>query len=399
MKKNEVFDIYRSCIMNTYTRSPVVFVKGKGSYLWDIDGKKYIDLFPGWAVSVLGHCPSPLVNALRYQASRLVHLPNNFYHIQQAKLAKELCYRVPFESRVFFCNSGAEAVEGALKLARAWGSSRGKNKIIAMNNSFHGRTMGALTLTGQRSYQKGFDPLLPMVDIVDFNDIKALDGRIDDKTCAIILELVQGEGGVNVAKKEYVEQLRKLCDINDVLLIFDEVQTGIGRCGHWFCFEHYGVEPDIFTLAKGLGGGVPIGAVVARAEVASAFSPGMHATTFGGSPIVSRASFSVLKEVQRKKLLSRVRRLSDECMGIFQKWKEKWPDKIKDVRGIGFMFGLELSVECKPVVEKAMENGLLINCTHKYVLRVMPALNVPEKVLFKGLDILEEVLDETFSIS
>ncbi len=398
MKKQDVFDAYVSCIMNTYSRFPIVFTKGKGSFLWDIDGKKYIDLFPGWAVSVLGHCPSSVINGIRYQAARLVHLPNNFYHIQQAKLAKELCLLLPFEAKAFFCNSGAEAVEGALKLARAWGASRGKKKIIAMKNSFHGRTMGALTLTGQSVYQQGFDPLVPAVETVEFNDINALEQAIDEKTCAVALELVQGEGGVNIASEEYVGAVRELCDKKDVLLIFDEVQTGIGRCGQWFCFQNYDVCPDIMTLAKGLGGGVPIGAVVARKHIADVFRPGMHATTFGGSPLVCKASLGVLKEIRKKGLLKRVRRLSDKCVDLFKSWQKRWPDKIKDVRAMGFMFGIELKAECKGIVESSLRKGLLINCTHGKVLRIMPALNIPEKVLFSGLEILEGVLDEAFSV-
>ncbi len=397
MRENEVYQIYQDLIMNTYTRMPRVFIKGKGSRLWDIHHREYIDLFPGWGVSILGHCPSEVMNAIRHQVSKLIHLPNNFYHIPQARLAKELTYRVGFPAKVFFCNSGAEAVESALKLARAWGRDKGKYEIITMENSFHGRTLGALTLTGQDTYQAGFDPLLPGVKRVKFNDISAVESAITDETVAVILELIQGEGGINVADPEYVKALRNLCDEKGILLIFDEVQTGMGRTGDWFCFQGYGVEPDIFTLAKGLGGGVPIGAMVARKEVAEAFKPGMHASTFGGGPLVCRAGVAVFKAIQKHKLITRVRRTGEELRERFESWKERWPGKIREVRGKGFMWGVELTVPCKEIVERALEKGVLVNCTHTTVLRIMPALNIEDKYLEKGLLLLEEVLDEAFS--
>ncbi len=399
MRKTEVFEFYQNYIMNTYTRFPVVFIKGKGSILWDIHHKEYIDLFPGWAVSVLGHCPSEVINAIRHQVSKLIHLPNNFYHIPQARLAKEIIYRVGFDAKVFFCNSGAEAVEGAIKLTRIWGKKKNKFQIITMENSFHGRTFGALTLTGQDVYQKGFDPLLPGVKRVKFNDFDALERAVDENTCAIILELIQGEGGVNVAELEYVKKIRRLCDQREILLIFDEVQTGIGRTGKWFCFQHYGVIPDIITLAKGLGGGVPIGAVVAKASVADCFMPGMHASTFGGGPLVCRAAVAVFKAIQKHKLLTRVERLSAEIFERINRWKQRWPDYIVDIRGKGFMIGIELAVPGDKIVQRCFEEGLLINCTHKNVLRIMPALNVEQKILDRGFEILEGVLDEAFSQS
>ncbi len=397
MKKRDVFDFYGHYIMNTYTRSPVIFVKGKGSRLWDIDNKEYIDLFPGWGVSVLGHCPPAVVNAIRYQASRLIHLPNNFHHISQAKLAKEIVMRLGFPAKVFFCNSGAEAVEAALKLAKAWGQRKGKTEIITTENSFHGRTTGALSLTGQDIYQRGFHPLLPNVKRVKFNDISAIKEAISPETAAIILELIQGEGGVNVAEKKYVEALRKLCDENEILLIFDEVQTGIGRTGRWYCFQHYGVEPDIMTLAKGLGGGVPIGAMVAKDEIAKAFKPGMHASTFGGGPLVCKAGIAVFRTIQRQHLLSKVQKTSEELRNRFLGWKKRWPEKVRDVRGKGYMFGIELSCPCRKIVETALSRGILVNCTHSNVLRIMPALNIKPKYLNKGLSILEEILEDEFS--
>ncbi len=397
MRENEVYQIYNDSIMNTYTRSRVVFVKGKGSRLWDIHHKEYIDLFPGWGVSVLGHCPSEVMNAVRHQVGKLIHLSNNFYHIPQARLAKEIVYRMGFPAKVFFCNSGAESVEGALKLARAWGKEKGRYEIITMENSFHGRTLGSLTLTGQDVYQKGFDPLLPGVKRVKFNDISAVEEVISDKTAAVILELIQGEGGINVADKDYVKKLRALCDQKGVLLIVDEVQTGMGRTGAWFCFQNYGIIPDIITLAKGLGGGVPIGATVAKKEVADAFKPGMHASTFGGGPLVCRAGVAVFKAIQKHRLITRVKRLGEELGKRLNSWKDRWPERVIDVRGMGFMWGVELSLPCKEIVERAMDRGVLVNCTHQRVLRIMPAINVEEKYLEKGLSILEEVLDEAFS--
>ncbi len=397
MRESEVYELYERYVCNTYTRKKVVFVKGKGSRLWDIHHREYIDLFPGWGVSILGHCPSEVMNAVRHQVKSLIHLSNVYYHIPQARLAKEIIYRMGFEGKVFFCNSGAESVEAAMKLARAWGKERGKTEIITMENSFHGRTFGALTLTGQDIYQRGFDPLLPNVKRVKFNDIDKLTSVISSKTAAVIMELIQGEGGINVADKDYVRAVREICDEKEILFIVDEVQTGMGRTGKWFCFQHYDIVPDIVTLAKGLGGGVPIGAMIAGKKVSEVFKPGMHASTFGGSPVVCRAAVAVFKAIQKRHLLHYVCELEEILHNRFMRWKKRWPECILDVRGMGVMWGIELCKEGHNIVDMAFERGLIINCTHKNVLRIMPALNVEKKILEKGLDILEGVLSDAFS--
>ncbi len=397
MKKPEIFQAYKDYILSTYTRLPVIFTKAKGMKIWDIDAKEYLDFFPGWGVSNLGHCHPAVLSAVRDQVGKLIHIPNNFYHPFQAKLAKEIVYW-SFPSKVFFCNSGAEANEAAIKFCRAYGSTTlttsGKGKrfeIIAFENSFHGRTLAALSATGQLKYQEGFSPLVEGFKIIPFNDIEKVKAAMSDKTVAIIMELIQGEGGINVAKKEFVQELRKICDEKDLLLIFDEVQTGIGRTAKMFCFQNYQVVPDIMTLAKALGGGLPIGAMVVKKEIADTFKPGMHASTFGGSPLVCKASLGVFKAIQKEKMLKNALKMSEYLFEKLAQLKDRY-SIIKEVRGIGLMIGIELNIECKTIVEKCLENGLIINCTHEKVLRLMPALNVTKKQSDKMLYILENVL-------
>lgn len=389
MKKQEIFNAYRDYILPTYTRFNIVFVKGKGSRIWDIDGKEYLDFFPGWGVSNVGHCHSEVLSAVRDQVGKLIHFPNNFFNPQQAKLAKEIIYW-SFDGKVFFCNSGAEANEGAIKLARAYGKDK-RYEIITFKNSFHGRTLAALTATGQDKYKKGFAPLPEGFKIVEFNNLNEVKNAISDKTVAIMLELIQGEGGINIADKNFVLALRKLCDEQDLLLILDEVQTGVGRTGKMFAFQNYGIEPDIMTLAKALGGGLPIGVMVVKRKISDTLGPGTHASTFGGSPLVCKAALGVLKAIQKEKMLTNVNKLSGY---IFEKLEElkKKHNSIIDIRGMGFMFGVELNIEGKPIVEKALEEGMLINCTHEKVLRLMPALNVTKKQIDKAIAILDKVL-------
>jgi len=388
MKKQEIFDSYRDYILPTYTRFNIIFVKGKGSRIWDIDGKEYLDFFPGWGVSNPGHCHPYVQSAVRDQVGKLIHIPNNLFHPQQAKLAKEIIYW-SFDGKVFFCNSGAEANEAAIKLARAYG--KGRYEIITFKNSFHGRTLAALTATGQDKYKKGFAPLPEGFKIVEFNNLNEVKNAVSDKTVAIMLELIQGEGGVNVADKNFVLGLRKLCDEKDLLLILDEVQTGVGRTGKMFGFQNYGIEPDVMTLAKALGGGLPIGAMVVKRKISDTLGPGTHASTFGGSPLVCKAALGVFKAIQKEKMLSNVNKMSGYIFAKLEELKKKH-NSIVDIRGMGFMFGVELNIEGKPFVEKALEQGLLINCTHEKVLRLMPALNVTKKQIDKALYILDKVL-------
>ncbi len=391
MTKDQILKDYQNFILNTYTRIPVVFVKGKGSILTDIHGKTYLDFFPGWGVNNVGHCNPKVMAGVRDQIGKLIHVPNNVYHPNQAKLAKEIIHHA-FPGKVFFCNSGAEAAEAAIKFARAFGKGE-RYEIITMKNSFHGRTLGALAATGQEKYQAGFAPLPEGFVHVPFNDFEAVKAAVAPKTIAVMLELVQGEGGVNVASKEYVHQLRSFCDQHDILLIFDEVQTGLGRTGEMFAFKHYSVTPDIMTLAKALGGGLPIGAMVVKDHLADTFKPGMHASTFAGSPLVCKAALGVFKAIESQKILKNARQLSRLAMKRIASWKEKF-SCIKDVRGLGLMIGIELTIPGADIVQTCFEQGLLINCTQGTILRILPALTITEKQMDKGLSIMEDAISK-----
>jgi len=388
MKKEEVFDSYKENIMPTYTKVPLVFVKGKGSKLWDIHNNAFLDFFPGWGVGNLGHCHSKVVSAVRDQIPKLIFIPNNYYHIPQARLAKEIVY-CSYPAKVFFCNSGAEANEAAIKFTRKFG--KGRYEIITFDNSFHGRTLAALSATGQKKYQNGFEPLVEGFKTVKFNDLQAVKNAVTEKTVAIMMELIQGEGGVNVAEKDFVLALRKLCDEKGLLLIIDEVQTGIGRTGKLFCYQHYGVTPDIMTLAKALGAGLPIGCMVVKRDIADTLTAGMHASTFGGGPVICKAALAVLRAIKKEKLLVNAQKMGEYLFLLLNALKDRY-EVIKDVRGLGLMAGIELDVEGKPIVEKCMSKGLLINCTHDKVLRLMPALNINKKEIDKAVSILDEAL-------
>ncbi|MBL7151133.1 MAG: aspartate aminotransferase family protein [Candidatus Omnitrophica bacterium] len=392
MKLEEVFSSYKDYIMPTYTKTPVVFVKGKGSRLWDIHNRAYLDFFPGWGVGNLGHCHPKVMQAVRDQVSKLIFIPNNYYHLPQAKLAREIVYRA-FPAKVFFCNSGAEANEAAIKFSRKFGKGA-RHEIISFENSFHGRTLAALAATGQKKYQEGFQPLPEGFKTVKFNDIEAVKKALTDKSIAIMLELIQGEGGINVADKEFVTALRRLCDEKGLLLIVDEVQTGVARTGKYFAYQHYGITPDIITLAKAIGGGLPIGVMVARKEIADTLGPGMHASTFGGGPVICRAALAVLKAIQKEKIPANVEKMSGYIFLKLNALKNKLP-VIKEVRGLGLMIGVELSIAGSPIVEKCLQRGLLINCTHDNVLRLMPALNITKKEIDKAVDILADVLESS----
>ncbi|MFA5115421.1 MAG: aspartate aminotransferase family protein [Candidatus Omnitrophota bacterium] len=389
MKLEEVFDSYRDYIMPTYTKTPLVFVKGKGSRLWDIKGRAYLDFFPGWGVCNVGHCHPKVMRAIREQAGKLIFIPNNYYHIAQAKLAGEIV-RLSFPAKVFFCNSGAEANEAAIKFSRKFGRGE-RHEIITFQNSFHGRTLAALSATGQKKYQSGFEPLVGGFKTVRFNDVEEVRKATGNNTVAVMLELVQGEGGVNVADKRFVQGLRKLCDEKNMLLIIDEVQTGIGRTAKYFCYQNYDVTPDIVTLAKALGGGLPIGAMLVKNDISDTLQPGAHASTFGGGPVVCRAALAVLAAIEKEKMLDNARVMGEFLAARLNALKEKY-HVIKEVRGLGLMRGAELNIEGRRIVEKCLEKGLLINCTHERVLRFMPALTVTRKDIERAAGILEEVL-------
>jgi len=388
MKAQDIFNTYNDCIMPTYTKTPLIFLKGKGSYLWDVHNRKYLDFFPGWGVGNLGHCHPKVMTAVRDQISKLIFIPNNYYHIPQARLARELNFYSDFPAKIFFCNSGAEANESAIKFARKFG--KGRYQIITFFNSFHGRTLAALAATGQDKYKQGFSPLPEGFSSVAFNNLKAVDSALTDKTAAVMLELIQGEGGINIANREFILGLRKLCDQKKILLIIDEVQTGIGRTGKMFAYQHYGIIPDVVTLAKSLAGGLPIGAMLVKREIADILGPGTHASTFGGGPVICRAALAVLKAIQKEKLLSKVKIAGEYLLTQLNCLKEKYPI-IADVRGVGLMIAVELKSDGRQMVEQCLNRGLLINCTHEKVLRLMPVLNVTREEIDQAVSILDEV--------
>jgi len=377
-------------VMANYTRSPIAFVRGEGSYVWDSAGNRYVDLMPGWGTTTIGHCHPRVVTAIQRQAAMLIHVDNTFYNIPQGLLAAEIA-RHGFVGKSFFCNSGAEANEAAIKLARLHKQSDGRFKIITMLESFHGRTMGAITATGQDKYHKGYTPLVPGFAYVPLNDLDALKAAADDETCAVLLEPIQGEGGINVADAGYVEALRQFCDREGILLIFDEVQTGMGRMGHWFGYQHYGVEPDIMTLAKALGGGVAIGCMVARPEVAESLVPGTHASTFGGNPLACSAAVATFGVIESDNLLEAGRRMSEHIFGRLEEFVHEY-ESARATRGVGMMIGLELTRTGVPVFQYCLDHKVRLNCTHDTVIRMLPALNVPQEAVDAGLDVLEEAL-------
>lgn len=389
MDYRKTIRLYYDYVVPCYNKTPLVLERGKGTRVWDAHGEEYLDFFPGWAVSGIGHCHKRVTEAIKRQAERLIHVSNNYYHELQGLLAEEVI-RHAFPGKVFFCNSGAEANEAAFKLARKAGNPA-RNEIISMERSFHGRTLAAVTATGQKKYQEGFEPLPAGFMTVPFNDLGALERAVTPKTAAVILELIQGEGGLRVADQPYVSGLRRLCNDKKILLIFDEVQTGMGRTGRMFCFKNYGVEPDVMTLAKSLGGGFPIGAMVVKKEWADTLQPGTHATTFGGSPLACAAALAVFEAIDKEKLLANTVITSSYLFKKLNDLKRKH-SLIREVRGMGLMAGVELEVEGKGIYEECLNRKLLINCTQGNVLRLMPPLVVKEKEIDRAVQILEEVL-------
>jgi acetylornithine aminotransferase/acetylornithine/N-succinyldiaminopimelate aminotransferase len=382
-------------LANTYARFPVVLVKGRGVRLWDAEGKEYLDFAAGIAVDVLGHCHPKVVQAIRAQAEELLHV-SNLYHIEpQIRLARTLCDH-SFADKVFFCNSGAEANEAAIKLARRYAKERWSSdryEIVCMRESFHGRTMATVTATGQQKFQYGFEPLLPGFKHIPFNDLKAAERAIDSRTCAVLVEPIQGEGGVRVPDDDYLPGLRQLCSDREVLLMLDEVQTGMGRTGRLFAYEHWGIEPDVMTLAKGLGGGLPIGAMLAKEDVAQAFVPGSHASTFGGSPFVAAVAAAVLTAILDERLPERAAKIGAYCLTRLQEFPQCYPF-VKEARGKGLFLALELTVPAKPIVDLCLQRGLLILTAGDQVLRLVPPLIIGEAEVDEAINILDRVLGE-----
>jgi predicted acetylornithine/succinylornithine family transaminase len=393
MNNRDVAKLTDKYVAQTYARYPIALVRGKGARVWDADGKEYLDFLAGIAVNSLGHCHPSIVRAIRQQAGKLLHV-SNLYHIPpQSELARELC-RHSFAHRVFFCNSGAEANEAAIKLARRYGAAQlsGKYEILSAHDSFHGRTLATLTATGQEKVRAGYDPLPEGFRQIPFNDLRAAEDAIDgQKTVGILVEPIQGEGGINVPDEDYLRGLRELCDRRGLLLIFDEVQTGMGRTGKLFGYENFNVTPDIMTLAKALGGGLPLGAMLAREEVAKSFVPGSHASTFGGNPLACSVGLAVMKTLVRGGVLKNCARMGKVFVQGLQRLKDRF-SFVKNIRGKGLLLGLELDMEGSQIVETCMQEGLLLNCTAYKVLRFVPPLTITEKEIAQGLSILEKVL-------
>jgi len=381
-------------VMKTYNRFPIAIECGNGMYVWDVDGKKYIDFVAGIAVNSLGYASEALERTIAEQAMKLIHCSNLYYTEPQIELAEKLVANSDFD-KVFFCNSGAESIESALKLARKYAKMKGKagNEIITMIHSFHGRTYGAVTATGQDKYNKGLEPLLPDICHVPFNDFEALQNAVTDKTCAILLEPIQGEGGIIPADKQYLQKVRKLCDEKDILLMFDEVQCGVGRTGTLFAYQTLGVVPDVATFAKGLAGGIPIGVMMAKDFAAQAFQPGDHASTFGGNSLATAAGLTVMKELFENGLLENVKRTGNYMTEQLKKLQQKH-SCITDVRGIGFMQGIALSIPTADVINKCIEKGLLLVGAGHDVIRFVPALIAEERHIDAMIEILDKALTE-----
>jgi acetylornithine aminotransferase len=375
-----------------FARFPVAFVRGEGCRVWDADGKRYLDFFAGLAVNNLGHTHPAVVEAIRAQAGRLLHVSNYYHNVPAGELAELLC-RHTFAERAFLCNSGAEANEAAMKLARRWGADHagGRYEILATTGSFHGRTFGTLTATGQEKYHRGFLPLLPGVRLVPYDDVAAMDAAVRDETIAILVEPIQGEGGVVVPRPDYLPGLRALADRRQLLLIFDEIQTGLGRTGRLFAHEHAGVTPDVMTIAKALGGGVPIGAMVTSAKLAAVLTPGSHGTTFGGNPLAAVAAVAAVRALADPELLAHARAMGDRLRAALERLQDRHAT-VRQVRGLGLMLAAELDQPGAPVVDRCLARGLLVNCTADRVLRLLPPLVITADEVDEGVAILDEAL-------
>ncbi len=385
--------VERRVFFQTGRRTPVTLVRGEGSYVWDDQGNRYLDFVAGIAVVSLGHCHPVLVDAIKRQAETLIHVSNLFYTVPQLQLAELLVQHSCFD-RVYFCNSGAEANEAAIKLARKWGreNRNGAYEIISALNSFHGRTLAAVTATGTEKYKAPYAPLMPGFVNVPFNDVEAIKAATTDKTCAVLLEPIQGEGGVNIPDDDYLQQVRAWCDEQRLLLILDEVQTGVGRTGTLWAYEQFGIEPDVMTLAKGLAGGVPIGAILAKEPVAATFQPGDHGSTFGGNPLATAAGYAVLKYVIDNDIPAQVQAKGERLMARLRGLEDRHP-VIREVRGRGLLCAVEFEADiAEEVVRAALSEGLLLNNLRPNVLRIAPPLTVGDTEIDEAVAALERVL-------
>jgi predicted acetylornithine/succinylornithine family transaminase len=387
----QVVETFEQYVIPNYKRYPICLVRGEGSRVWDAEGQGYLDLFPGWGCNMLGYCPPRVVRAIQEQAAKLIHVPNTWYTEAQGRFAAILSTRAGF-GKAFFCNSGAEAIEGAIKLARLHGGE-GRHKVITFENSFHGRTYGAISATGQPKYHQGIGPLLPGFRYAPFNDLAAVRKLADDQTAAILIEPIQGEGGVNIPDDDFLPGLRAIADEVSCLLIFDEVQTGMGRTGEWFGHQNWDVRPDVMTLAKGLAGGVACGAFLASDEVAPSLRPGTHASTFGGNPLAMAAGIATAETIEEEDLLSHCKAMSDRFRDRLEPLMDELPI-ITELRIKGMMIGIDLSVPAAPVVGACMQRGVLVNATHDTVVRLLPAINVTAEDVDEGCEVLADVLRE-----
>ena len=392
MNNLEIAALTDKYVARTYARIPIALVRGRGTKVWDAEGKEYLDFLAGIAVNSLGHCHPAIVRAIREQSKKLLHVSNLYHILPQSELARELCHH-SFAERVFFCNSGAEANEAAIKLVRRYGLEKlgGRYEILSTHNSFHGRTLATLTATGQEKIRAGYDPLPSGFRQVPYNDLTAIEEAIDEKkTAAVLVEPIQAEGGVNVPDEAYMRSLRELCDQRGILLILDEVQTGMGRTGKLFGYEHFAVKPDIMTLAKALGGGLPLGAMLASEEIANSFGPGSHASTFGGNPVACSAGLVVMQTLLSG-ALENCRQMGNYFFRGLEALQKRF-SFIREVRGKGLMIGMELEIEGSKIADSCMQEGLLLNCTAYKVLRFVPPLTIKKNEIDRGLDILEKVL-------
>ena len=393
----EIVEREQKYLLNTYARYPVALTRGKGVYLWDVEGKRYLDFLSGLGVNALGHVHPRIVKAIKEQAAKVIHLSNLYYNEYQGLLAEKLCQKSGLD-RAFFCNSGTEAIEGALKLVRAAGHAIGdsigeteKKLVVALDNSFHGRTMGALALTGQPKYRKGFEPMLEGVRFVPRNDIEALRAAVDERVCGIMLEPIQGEGGIQVASREFLQACRELADQQNAALIFDEIQCGMGRTGQLFAFQHFGVMPDVVCIAKPMAAGFPMGAFLTTEKFAQHITPGKHGTTFGGGPLACRVALEYLAILEEENLLEQVRRVGAYFTGKLQELVAKF-DIATEARGVGAIQALQLTIPGKPILDGALHDGLLINVTQDSVLRFLPPFLLQEKHVDAGMRILKRQL-------
>jgi predicted acetylornithine/succinylornithine family transaminase len=382
---------FQKYVIPNYIRYPVNLIRGEGSHVWDSEGNRYLDLFPGWGCNLLGHCPPSVVAAVQEQVATLIHVPNTWHIDAQGQWA-ELLSRHSFGAQAFFCNSGTEANEAAIKLARLH-SPKEKYKIITFEGGFHGRTLGSTSATAQPKYHEGLGPLMAGFAYAPFGDLEAVSELIDNETCAIMIEPIQGEGGIRLPPQGFLAGLRQLADEHELLLIFDEVQTGCGRTGNWFAYQHFDVTPDIMTLAKAICGGVAGAAMLTTPEIAPSLRPGMHAATFGGNPLAARAGIATLETIAEQQLLSQAQLLGEQFRTRLEAIKNQNPI-IRDIRILGLMIGIELEVEGAPVVKACLDRRLLVNCTQGNVIRLLPALTLTSEQLEEGCDVLADVLGQ-----